>query len=119
MTKHDTWVKLKPGNPYESVLDLFPERKIPMRDPFPLERVTVADGEQIALWIVDLDRLSDIQADAIAQIIAHRHGADKSAVAAEAASSGGFSMSHKWVEFMWCGDEGIQRQRRGKGAGGS
>ena len=58
MTKHDTWVKLKPGNPYEPILDLFPDGMIPMRDPFPLERVTTSEGNLVALWIVDMERLS-------------------------------------------------------------
>ncbi|MEH2151040.1 hypothetical protein [Nostoc sp.] len=111
MTKHDTWVKLKPGNPYESILGLFPGGRIPMRDPFPLERVTLADGEQVALWMVDLERLSSVQSIAIAQVIAHSFGADATEVAAEAVGFGGFAMKHEWVGFMWCGDEGIQRQK--------
>ncbi|MBN3885623.1 MAG: hypothetical protein V7K64_02450 [Nostoc sp.] len=111
MTKHDTWVKLKPGNPYEPILDLFPDGMIPMRDPFPLERVTAVDGEQVVLWIVDLERLGSIQANAIAQIIAHHRGADPNVVAAEATSVGGFSMKHEWVDFIWCGPEGFQRQK--------
>jgi hypothetical protein len=111
MTKHDTWVKLKPQNPYEPILDLFPEGMIPMRDPFPLERVTAADGEQIAVWIVDLERLSSIQSNAIAQIIAHVRGVDPNLVASEATAAGGFSLKHEWIEFMWCGDEGFQRQK--------
>ncbi|MEH2272828.1 MAG: hypothetical protein V7K68_31135 [Nostoc sp.] len=111
MTKHDTWVKLKPGNPYEPIMDLFPGGMIPMRDPFPLERVTADGGEQVVLWIVDLERLGSIQANAIAQIIAHHHGADPNVVAAEATAVGGFSMKHEWVDFMWCGPEGFQRQK--------
>ncbi|MEH2151138.1 hypothetical protein [Nostoc sp.] len=111
MTKHDTWVKLKPGNPYEPILDLFPDGMIPMRDPFPLERVTAVDGEQVVLWIVDLERLGSIRANAIAQIIAHHRGADPNVVAAEATAVGGFSMKHEWVDFMLCGPEGFQRQK--------
>ncbi|GBG20357.1 hypothetical protein NIES4072_40340 [Nostoc commune NIES-4072] len=49
MTKHDTWVKLKPNSPYEPILDLFPDGMIPMRDPFALERVTTSDGDVVAL----------------------------------------------------------------------
>ncbi|MBH8574569.1 hypothetical protein I8752_16365 [Nostocaceae cyanobacterium CENA369] len=49
---------------------------IPMRDPFPLERVTGTDGEEVALWIVDLERLSSIQAQAMAQIIASNRDID-------------------------------------------
>lgn len=36
MTKHDTWVTLKPGNPLSEIMHLFPDGLIPMRDPFPL-----------------------------------------------------------------------------------
>ncbi|MBC1242200.1 hypothetical protein [Nostoc sp. 2RC] len=111
MTKHDTWVKLKPGNPYEPILDMFPDGMIPMRDPFPLERVTTADGEQVTLWIVDLERLSSIQTIALAQTIAHHCGTDPSEVAQEATAAGGFSMKHEWIDSMLCGPEGFQRQK--------
>jgi hypothetical protein len=111
MTKHDTWVKLKPGNPYEPILELFPDGWIPMRDPFPLERVTGPNNKQIALWIVDLERLSNVQANAIAQLTASARNADVNAVAADAVASGGFTLKHDWIEAMECGDEGIQRQK--------
>ena len=111
MTKHDTWVKLKPRNPYEPILDLFLDGMIPMRDPFPLERVTDADDQQIAMWIIDLERLKTFQTAAIAQLIASLRNADPLEVTQEAISHGGFAMRHEWVEFMWCGDEGIQRQK--------
>ncbi|MBW4678111.1 MAG: hypothetical protein KME52_30240 [Desmonostoc geniculatum HA4340-LM1] len=62
MTKHDTWVKLKPGSPIDPILNLFPDGMIPMRDPFPLERVTDSQNNQTALWIVDLERLSSVRA---------------------------------------------------------
>ncbi|MBN3905131.1 MAG: hypothetical protein HWQ35_00635 [Nostoc sp. NMS1] len=110
MTKHDTWVKLKPGNPYESVLDLFPEGKIPVRDPFPLERTT-HDGKQVPLWIIDLDRLSTIQAGALARLIASHRGAEVDEVAQEAESKGGFAMSDGWIESMNCDAEGFQRSK--------
>ncbi|MBH8576970.1 hypothetical protein I8752_29105 [Nostocaceae cyanobacterium CENA369] len=109
MTKHDTWVELKPGNPYEPILDLFPDGMIPMRDPFPLERVTGTDGKEVALWIVDLERLSSIQAQAIAQIVASNRGADVTEVAAEAAATGGFAMNNEWIESMKCWSEGFHR----------
>ncbi|BBD66351.1 hypothetical protein NIES4072_63800 [Nostoc commune NIES-4072] len=38
MTKHDTWVKLKPGNPYEPILDLFPDGMIPMPTAQPIRK---------------------------------------------------------------------------------
>lgn len=111
MTKHDTWVKLKTGNPYEPILDLFPFGMIPMRDPFPLERPIAADGEQVVLWIVDLERLKSSQAVAISQLIASACNRNSLEVAQEAMELGGFGMKHCWVEFMWCGPEGFQRQK--------
>ncbi len=109
MTKHDTWVKLKPGKPYEPIIDLFPDGMIPMRDPFPLERTSSFGGA--SLWIIDLERLSSVQTQALAQLIARHRGATPTEVATEAINKGGFAMNHEWVEAMWCGDEGIQRQK--------
>ncbi len=109
MTKHDTWVKLKPGNPYEPILDLFPDGMIPMRDPFPLERTSSFGGA--SLWIIDLERLLSSQATAITQLIAQHRNADPVEVATEAMNKGGFAMSHEWVESMQCGDEGFQRSK--------
>ncbi|WP_414546088.1 hypothetical protein [Nostoc sp. CCY0012] len=111
MTKHDTWVTLIPGSPYEPILDLFPHGMIPMRDPFPLERVAAASGEQVALWTIDMERLSSIQANALAQIIARELNADPIEVAQEATEQGGFSMRHGWIASMHCGPEGFQRQK--------
>ncbi|MHC5728387.1 MAG: hypothetical protein ACYTXY_30605, partial [Nostoc sp.] len=73
MTKHDTWVKLKTGNPYEPILDLFPDGMIPMRDPFPLERTSSFGGA--SLWIIDLERLKSSQATAITKLIAQHRNA--------------------------------------------
>ncbi|MBW4676733.1 MAG: hypothetical protein KME52_22805 [Desmonostoc geniculatum HA4340-LM1] len=98
MTKHDTWVKLKPGSPIDPILNLFPDGMIPMRDPFPLERVTDSQNNHLALWIVDLERLSSVQANAIAQIIAHHRGAQPDVVAQEATVLGGFTLSHGWID---------------------
>ncbi|RCJ16939.1 hypothetical protein A6S26_32050 [Nostoc sp. ATCC 43529] len=109
MTKHDTWVTLKPGNPYEPILDLFPGYRIPMRDPFPLERTSSFGGA--SLWIIDLERLSSVQSQALAQLIARHRLASPTEVATEAISKGGFAINHEWVEAMWCKDEGIQRQK--------
>lgn len=109
MTKHDTWVKLKPGNPYEPISDLFPEDIIPMRDPFPMA-VTRSRGSA-SLWLIDLERLSSIQAQALAQIIARHCGTTALEVATEAADKGGFAINHKWVESMECGNEGLQRTK--------
>ncbi|MEH2435203.1 MAG: hypothetical protein V7K25_13270 [Nostoc sp.] len=111
MTKHDTWVKLKPGNPYEPILDLFPESKIPVRDPFPLERFTTEDGGQVPLWVIDLERLWPVQINALAQLIANGRGADLVEVQSEAVSLGGFGMADGWVEAMECDVEGFQRSK--------
>ncbi|WP_375495575.1 hypothetical protein [uncultured Nostoc sp.] len=108
MTKHDTWVKLKPGNPYEPILDLLPDGMIPMRDPFPLE---LSADRKASLWIIDLERLSSVQSQALAQLIAQHRNATPLEVATEAMNKGGFAMSHEWVESMQCGDEGFQRQK--------
>ncbi|MEH1959845.1 MAG: hypothetical protein V7L05_08155 [Nostoc sp.] len=111
MSKHDTWVKLKPGNPFEPILDLFPDRMIPMRDPFPLEMAVNADGENVPLWIIDIDRLSIPQTRALAQLIASYCGAGVDEVAQEAATKGGFSMADGWIESMECDAEGFQRSK--------
>ncbi|MDZ8108970.1 MAG: hypothetical protein RM338_25560 [Nostoc sp. DedQUE12a] len=109
MTKHDTWVKLKPSNPYEPILDLFADAMIPMRDPFPLERTSSFGGAP--LWIIDLERLSSVQSQALAQIIASHRGATPTEVATEAINKGGFAISDEWVDSMWCGAEGVQRTK--------
>ncbi len=109
MTKHDTWVKLKPGSPYDPILDLFPDG-VPMRDPFPLERVTV-NGEQVALWVVDFERLDPAQANALAELIASHRGAEAVEVIQEAFLRGGFAMPSGWVESMECDAEGFQRTK--------
>lgn len=108
MTKHDTWVKLKPGNPYEPILDLFPSAMIPMRDPFPLER---SQHGSFSLWIIDLERLTSIQASALAQVIAAHTGAPFVEVVKEASAKGGFAMNHNWVKSMQGGAECMQRTK--------
>jgi len=108
VTKHDTWVKLKPGNPYEPILDLFADGMIPMRDPFPLER---AKFEDEALWIVDIERLRDTQVFALAELLAQVHGVDPLEVEEEAITKGGFAMSNQWVESMQGGPESFARSK--------
>ncbi|MEH2422497.1 MAG: hypothetical protein V7K48_16745 [Nostoc sp.] len=111
MTKHDTWVKLKPGNPYEPILDFFPDGMIPMRDPFPLERTVGQNGEEVALWIIDVERLSSIQFQILVQAIAISCKADAIEVAAEAELKGGLAMNSKWVASMQCWVEGFARAK--------
>ncbi|MBD2415068.1 hypothetical protein FACHB389_15020 [Nostoc calcicola FACHB-389] len=108
MTKHDTWVKLKPDSPYQPILYLFPDGMIPMRDPFPME---LSADRKASIWIVDLERLKSSQATAITQLIASNLGVEPIEVATEAMKKGGFSMNYQWIESMQCGDEGFQRQR--------
>lgn len=110
MTKHDTWVKLKPDTPYEPILDLFPNRLMPMRDPFPLEKA-MHQGKVIPLWIIDLNRLDSVQVNALAELIALLIGATALEVAEEARIKGGFAMGKGWIESMVCDAEGFQRSK--------
>jgi hypothetical protein len=107
MTKHDTWVTLKPRSPYEPILDLFPDG-IPMRDPFPME---LSQDGKASLWIIDLERLSNIQTLALAQLIGSHHGVGSDEVVEEAIHKGGFAMGYGWVKSIYCGPEGFQRQK--------
>jgi hypothetical protein len=107
MTQHDTWVHLKPGNPLEPIAYLFPEG-IPMRDPFPMSLAT--DGETL-LWITDTERLLVEQANAIATVIAQKHGVDVEDIMHECMNNGGFAIGHHWVDCMYCGAEGHQRTK--------
>jgi hypothetical protein len=109
MTKHDTWVRLKPNSPYQPILHLFNSEMIPMRDPFGMERAKDDSGKKIVLWIIDLERLSSVQANSLAQLIATHRGVDAVEVATEAHNKGGFAMSSEWIESMMCGAEGMQR----------
>lgn len=82
-----------------------------MRDPFPLERVAAPGGNQVPLWIIDLERLNPTQQAAIAQLIASHHNADLDEVMAEATTVKRFSMADGWVGAMECGAEGFQRSK--------
>src|SRR5204863_9363308 len=95
----------------EPILDLFPDGMIPMRDPFALERVTTSGGDVVALWIVDMERLSSFQSQALAQIIAIHRNTDPLEVATEAVSKGGFAINAKWIESMKCWAEGFARSK--------
>jgi hypothetical protein len=110
MTKHDTWVKLKPGNPYEPILDRFPDGLIPMRDPFPLEK-TMHEGKVIPLWIIDLERLTEMQINGLAQLTADFNGVTAVEVVQEAQAKGGFAMGEGWIESINCDAEGFQRSK--------
>lgn len=108
MTDHDSWVMLAPGNPYESILHLFPDG-IPVRDPFPMEMARSKIGEKVALWVIDLERLDDGQVDAIAEMIASFKNADAQEVLDEAITHGGFGLDNRWVIDLATGPEGYAR----------
>ncbi|BAY86007.1 hypothetical protein NIES267_55130 [Calothrix parasitica NIES-267] len=110
MTKHDTWVTLKPDNPLSEIINLFPEQQIPMRDPFPME--LVANGQdKAALFVIDLDRLSSIQATEITKIYARTLNASVDEIFGDALTNKGFAINSVYVDKLFCGDEGYQRTR--------
>ncbi|HLO88727.1 MAG TPA: hypothetical protein VK203_27485 [Nostocaceae cyanobacterium] len=108
MTNHDTWVRLKPGNPLEPLAYIFPEG-IPMRDPFPMERGK--DGT--VLWIIDSERLYVAQVNAICNLIAEIKKVDKDDVMHECMANGGLAIAHEWVDLdsMSGGSECYQRSQ--------
>ncbi len=108
MSKHDTWVRLKPNSPYKSIEHLFPEG-FPMRDPFPMEVGRNAEGEIVPLWIVDIDRLEEIQMTALSVTIARGCNTTPDIVISEALEKKGFSISHVWVDSMCGGAENYRR----------
>lgn len=110
MTKHDTWVKLIPGNPLERCLHLFPDG-IPMRDPFAMQHQRGNNGEAIAIWVIDLERLDRQQLTAVVEAIASQFDADPGEVMAEGARRGGFALNGAWIASMECGAEGMQRTK--------
>lgn len=109
MTTHDTYIFLATPSPYDPIKPLFPQG-FPMRDPFPMGAAN-ADGQTVALWLVDLDknRLSDLQFDALGHCIADHVGATILEVVIEARERGGFAIDSRWVERMVVGPEGYAR----------
>ena len=110
MTKHDTWVTLKPNNPLSEIIHLFPDEQIPMRDPFPME-LGVSDSGNVALFVIDLDRLSSIQATEITKIYARDLNASVDEIFGEALVSKGFAINSLFVDGLFCGAEGYQRTK--------
>ena len=110
MTKHDTWVTLKPNNPLSEIIHLFPDEQIPMRDPFPMELV-VSDSGQAALFVIDLDRLSSIQATEITKIYTRTLNASVDEIFGEALVSRGFAINSLYVDKLFCGAEAYQRTK--------
>ena len=110
MTKHDTWVTLKPNNPLSEIIHLFPDEQIPMRDPFPME-VGVSNSGNAALFVIDLDRLSSIQAAEITKIYARTLNASVDEIFGEALVSKGFAINSLFIDGLFCGAEGYQRTK--------
>lgn len=108
MSKHDTWVFLKTPSPWDSIKHGFPHG-FPMRDPFPMVKVTNPAGEPVALWIVDMARLSDAQFDMIAFLLADRNNCEVEEILDQAVSAGGFGIDNEWIEKIEVGPEGWQR----------
>lgn len=80
-----------------------------MRDPFPMVKVTNPAGDGVALWIVDMERLSDAQFDMIAFLLADTNNCEIEDVLDQAASAGGFGIDNQWIEKIEVGAEGWQR----------
>lgn len=108
MSKHDSWVTLKPGSIYDRLIDLFPDG-IPVRDPFPMESVREPDGTRIMIYTIDLLRLGDSQFDAIADAIADKHGIFPEEIKKDAIATGGFGLQCGLIDELECGAEGWQR----------
>jgi hypothetical protein len=111
MSIHDTWVKLSPASPYDRIMHLFP-RDIPMRDPFSMAVSADIDpvtGSPAALWIVDMERLTGEQLEALAATIATGCNASIDDVVNEAMQNGGFTIRYEWIIDMEGGPECFRR----------
>lgn len=108
MSKHDSWVRLRKSSPYEALLELFPQG-FPVRDPFPMHTSRTTDGQKVALWTIEIDRLNGEQVRAIAYAIAHQNGADPIEVLDEAIALGSFGLDERWIKSLEMGAEGYAR----------
>lgn len=106
MSKHDTWVELIEGHPFEAIKDLFPEG-FPMRDPFPLG-FSKRDKKHFSLWHMDMNRLDDDRIMAIAELMAQKFKVTKEVILDDAKNNG-FLIDHKWVKSMWGEAENYRR----------
>jgi hypothetical protein len=86
MTKHDTWGELLDGHPLEQIEYLFPEG-YPFRDPFPLV-VARKDNQNVALFVIDMERLDLEQIDAIAEVLADKYKVTKQEIIDDAKMDG-------------------------------
>lgn len=98
MSKHDTFVKLKLGNPFKSVLHLFEDEWIPVRDPWGMCQGK-RNGKTVSLFCIDKDRITKEQEDAIVQIYARNFRVSPSEILKEAEKDG-ITFSFEWVEAM-------------------
>lgn len=105
MSKHDTWVQLRPGHPFEPIMRLFP-KGFPMRDPFPMG---LSKDNSAALWFMDSDRLDSNQIHHIAETIAAKHGVSSDEVLNEALSNEGFAVNNIWIANVTGGVENYRR----------
>lgn len=108
MSIHDTWVRLNPDSPFQEIEFLFPEG-LPMRDPFPMEFSQTHGGQPVALWVVDLARLSDEQIEALAGVIARSNGQLAETILEDCKARGGFFVNDTWVASMSGGAENYRR----------
>lgn len=108
MTRHDSWVHLRGGSPYEYLLQLFP-KGFPVRDPFPMHTGKKRNGAVVSIWAIDIERLDKYQRQVVANAIAIQAGVDPAEVLEEAIAHGSFGLDEKWVECLEVGAEGYAR----------
>lgn len=105
MTLHDTYGYFKENSPYEPVVHLF-DNGFPLRDPFPMARATdPSTGERILGWVPDMERMSDEQKSAIANLISSKYPD----FSAEDILREGFMVQSEWIERIEVGAEGYWR----------
>ena len=111
LSKHDSWVYLVEGSPYDEIKSMFPEG-FPVRDPFPMDYALVPpDLLPIPLWTIDYSRLTYAQSETLAKLIGSQCGVDFREVLLEAEAKGGFGLERRWAKRLECGAEGVQRTR--------
>jgi hypothetical protein len=108
MTKHDSWVILREGSPFDQIKYLFPNG-FPVRDPFPLE-VGDAGNKNVPIFAIDIDRLDSNQLAKLALLIAANNKVSIEEITRYIVSTGYLGIASHWVKKLWCGDEGIARQ---------
>lgn len=99
MGKYSTWVTLKPENPFKEIMSLFPEG-IPTRDPFPM----VFTGDGVSLWVIDCDRLNDMQIVSFVKVISTAKQVSWKDILNDVISNGeNLFIQHKWINKMFGG----------------